>query len=442
MTLEEFEKSLAEERDDDGRIKSDHGRGDGRKHRHHRHHRHEDGEHQHRHKRRRRSEETHEDDHENLRSHTGGRMEDGFRKNEENSIQRDSAILNTVKDVRQSQAYASREQTKRDSWMEEPSGMDFDYTQKGVTKPSESTTSMSSKVDFELKIHDNELNRHHLQNLAEGKDIPQNLASELSKHEVGYIFGDAGAQWRMTKLKAVYTRAKEEGRAVEDIAIERFGDLRTFDDAREEQTELDRREIYGEGYVGKEKPSGELFEERKLDMGIRNQNLRSEVDKLKDEEAPRVAETVPSAANTADIDQTALNRLKAQMMKAKVRGTLNAANLEADYNSAVAAFINRKEPEVVVLNTMENRMLAGGRKGEVKSVENKRGRERGLVEENEDMSVEDMVREERRTRNQAGGDGRRFAERIAKDGKFDVSSSTSWIKHLLRLHLERFGLYG
>ncbi|KAI9872909.1 MAG: hypothetical protein M1823_008051, partial [Watsoniomyces obsoletus] len=30
-----------------------------------------------------------------------------------------------------------------------------------------------------------------------------------------------------------------------------------------------------------------------------------------------------------------------------------------------------------------------------------------------------MVREERRTRNQAGGEGMRLAERIAKDGKFD-----------------------
>ena len=68
---------------------------------------------------------------------------------------------------------------------------------------------------------------------------------------------------------------------------------------------------------------------------------------------------------------------------------------------------------------MDNRMLASGQRNEVRRVETKRGMERGLVEENEDMSIEDMVREERRTKGQAGGDGRRFAERIAKDGKFD-----------------------
>jgi len=68
---------------------------------------------------------------------------------------------------------------------------------------------------------------------------------------------------------------------------------------------------------------------------------------------------------------------------------------------------------------MESRMLAGGRKGEVNAIENKRGKERGLVEENEDMSIEDMVRQEKRTRGQFGGGGRAFAERIAKDAKFD-----------------------
>jgi hypothetical protein len=153
----------------------------------------------------------------------------------------------------------------------------------------------------------------------------------------------------MIKLKAVYREAQESGASVEEIAIQRFGNLRYFDDAREEEIELDRRETYGKDYVGKVKPSGEQF------------------------------------------------------------------------NIAAASFVSRPQSDVVILGTMENRMLAGGRKGEVKAVDNKRGRERGLVEENEDMSIEDMVREERRTRGQVGGEGQRFAERIAKDGKFDAS---------------------
>jgi len=73
----------------------------------------------------------------------------------------------------------------------------------------------------------------------------------------------------------------------------------------------------------------------------------------------------------------------------------------------------------VVLGVMENRLLAGGKRREVKPVETRRGRERGQLEDNEDMTVEDMVREERMTRGQTGGEGQRFAERIAKDDKFD-----------------------
>jgi Protein similar to CwfJ C-terminus 1/Protein similar to CwfJ C-terminus 2 len=119
---------------------------------------------------------------------------------------------------------------------------------------------------------------------------------------------------------------------------------------------------------------------------------------------------------TPALDQTALNRLRAQMMKAKLKGAPEAATLEQEYNEAVNAFAGN-EPEVVTLGVMENRMLAGNR-GEVKSIDNKRGRERGLVEQNDDMSVQEMVQEERRTKGQAGGESRRFAERIAKDAKF------------------------
>lgn len=131
-------------------------------------------------------------------------------------------------------------------------------------------------------------------------------------------------------------------------------------------------------------------------------------------------ETEPPANATQHLDLTALNRLKAQMMKAKLKGAPDAAELEERYNTAAASMANRKESDVVVLGVMENRMLAGKR-NEVKQVETKRGRERGNVEENEDMSIEDMVQEERRSRGQFGGDGRRLADRIAKDSKFEVS---------------------
>jgi hypothetical protein len=294
--------------------------------------------------------------------------------------------------------------------MTDPSALEFDYTQKGVKKVEKKPP---PKPDYDLKIHSRELNVH-LQDLADEKKL-EDIDAE---HDVEYTFGDSGAGWRMTKLKAVYTQAEQSGRSVDEVAIERFGSLREFDDAREEQTELDRRQLYGEGYVGKEKPSGEFFQERKMDLGIRRSPEQSRG--AQDLPQGEIMEEVP-VQPTVQLDSTALNRMKAQLMKAKLKNSPDIAKLEAEYNEAMANFSNGSTPGagVIVLGKMDNRMLAGTR-GEVKSIDNKRGRERGLVEENEDMTIEDMVREERRTKGQAGGDGMKAAERIAKDAKFDT----------------------
>ncbi|KMU87586.1 cell cycle control protein cwf19 [Coccidioides immitis H538.4] len=368
---------------------------------------HSDSEHAHKHKR--------------SRHHSSSNADDGerSRKRRLRHDSRDERDEERSKEHRDPGLVLQEEPSKlqRDAWMEAPSALEVDYVQRRQQKPPSPRAKML-QADFEYKLHEKELNRH-LHDLQE--DDPERAAVEQpAEHEVDYTFGDSGSHWRMTKLKAVYRQAEEEGRKLEEVAIERYGDLRSFDDAREEEIELGRRDRLGNGYVGKIKPNGDLYQERKLEMGVR----RDEGATMQGEEIETTLheermETNPPSQSTKPLDSTALNRLKAQMMKAKLRGSSNAADLEAQYNAAVAAAANRKESDVVVLGVMENRMLAGHR-AEVKAVESKRGRERGLVQENEDMSIEDMVREERRTRGQAGGEGMRFAERIAKDAKFDI----------------------
>ncbi|KAL6717920.1 Pre-mRNA-splicing factor cwf19 [Lecanora helva] len=421
MTLEDFEKSLAEERKIHEKDRSHHRHKDGkRQHKHHRHH-HRDVEDNHSHKRRKRESDRYEQEdggHRKRRHHSSrGRSNEDTPETQEESAEQDKAKLSQA--GRGAHGEGSGDQILRDAWMEEPSALGIDFTQKGAKRPTEPTKAKSSKVDFELKIHDNELNKHHLKDLADGKVLPKAISEETSGRSVDYHFGDTGAQWRMTKLKGVYRRAEETGRSVGDIAEEQYGNLRAFDDAREEQLELDRRDTYGEGYVGKEKPNGELFEERKLNLGLGRDQGVSQRNGDDVGLPPQESEVKDPAANTVPVDQTALNRLKAQMLKAKVRGSSNASSLEAEYNNAVASFGQNQQADVVVLGAMENRMLAGSRKGEVTNIDNRRGRERGLVEENEDMTIEDMVKQERRNRHQSGGDGQRFAERIAKDVKFD-----------------------
>jgi hypothetical protein len=312
--------------------------------------------------------------------------------------------------------------------MEAPSALDIEYVHRpDTTRLEEEAKPKMLHAGYELKIHEKELNKH-LRDLNDGKTLEE-IEDEPAQHDVDYTFGDSGSQWRMTKLKGIYREAKESGRPVEEVAVERFGSLRSFDDAREEETEMDRRKTYGKSYVGKEKPSGELFQERKLEKNIRRgplEHVRDPEQELKAEGQAKKMDTVPPPRTTQHLDMTALNRLKAQMMKAKLKKAPDAAQLEEQYNTAAASMSNRKEPDVVVLDVMHNPMLAGPR-NEVKAIDTKRGRERGQVEANEDMSIEDMVREERKTRGQLGGEGRRLADQIGRDSKFEVSFSLRMI---------------
>jgi hypothetical protein len=434
MTLDDFEQALVEDRERRERSDRekhrhrdrdrDRSKERSRHHRHHHHRRHSS-----------RSRERASDHHRELRDHEenghrhkrprhsidhGDDRDDSHkRRHRRESKDNGSESTAPVKEIVQEEP----RRLQRDAWMEAPSALDIDYMhRRQSTRLDDEPKAKMLQADFELKIHDRELNQH-LRDLKDEQGQAE-LEEKPAQHEVDYTIGDAGSQWRMTKLRGVYREAEESGKPVEEVAIERFGDLRSFDDAREEEAELDRRARYGEGYVGKEKPTGDLFQERKLEKGIHREPLEHHRDPEQELAARGQGhriDTVPPSGATQHLDATALNRLKAQMMKAKLKGSAEAAELEERYNAAAAAMANRKEADVVVLGVMENRMLAGQR-NEAKPVENRRGRERGQLEENEDMTIEDMVREERRTRDQFGGDGRRLAERIARDSKFEVSS--------------------
>ncbi|OAA65156.1 Cwf19-like, C-terminal domain-1 [Niveomyces insectorum RCEF 264] len=310
---------------------------------------------------------------------------------------------------------------RRDSWMTAPSGVQIDYIHRSQKKAASPPQSRPPRHE----ISERELNSDALRHLNRGQTIDELVLP--AQPTVNYTFGDEGSQWRMVKLDGVYTVAEHTGRSVDEVAVERFGSLQEFDDAREEKNELERKRLYGKGYAAREKPTGDLYRERLA----RHASEASEFASARKEEAG-AARRSSSAADTplaaAPVDQTTLNRLRAQLMKAKLRKAPDVAQLEGEFNKAMAAFsagtggntttTAAGAEKAVVLDATHSRMLAGTR-GEVKAVETRRGRERGLVEANDEMSVEDMVREERRTRGVAGGEGRQLAERIAKDAKYD-----------------------
>ncbi len=450
MALEDFEKALAEEQ---AARTSSHGhqrlRSEGDKdsrrydrHHHRRHHRSSKDEdkderrsHRHKHDKSDKTygdgDERHEDEGHRRRhkrprdgsspSRRQRRKEDSDRKGKDER----SATPKDHDDDGNEGTATSRPELQRDAWMEAPSALDVEFTH----RPAEKEPERKYIPACDVPDHGDALEK----NDQEDEANLDWLGREYDDQD-DYYFGDEGSNWRMTKLKAVYTQAEDSGRPVEEIAIERYGNLRAFDNAREEEIELERREPYGGGYFGRNGPDGHLYQERlqreadqRQRMSERREKEASSVSNLREEEErkqqtqqPGPDDGTPSGVTTVQLDQTALNRLKAQMMKAKLRGSPEHAKLEEEYIAARASFANRKESDVVVLGPMESRMLAGARRQPASQSKKPKN-----DDDLEGMSVADMVREERMTRGQAGGEGRRFAERIAKDGKFDVSHHIS-----------------
>ena len=460
MGLSDFERELAEDKSTRDSNHNPRDEGGERKHghrHHHRSHRHrdrdEDEERRRRHKRHRDRQDDGKD--EEGRRHRRKRrrssreeattttndipaaevkvFDSDIDDNEDEWVEKEAATAPPQEDIQDQRDTNLRdEKVQRDAWMQEPSALDIDYvaSRKPKAPPSQF---VGAKANHEFKVHAGEVGSH-LRDLerdledsdqeAEKESGVVEVKDEPAQHEVNYTFGDAGSAWRMQKLRNVYRLAEEAGKGADAVAMEKYGDLRLFDDAREEEREMDRRKMYGKEYVGLEKPSGEFFQERKMKAGI-HRAASNGAGKEGDRDLPQGLvmsenQITDPPKTTAALDPTALNKLKAQLMKAKLRNAPNLAKLEEEYRlTEEASLANSQQPDVVVLNTMENRHLASGREGEVTHLSGKRARHRGLVTEADDMTIEDMVRQERRNARGAGaGSGRELAERIAKDGKF------------------------
>ncbi|KAK9244737.1 CwfJ C-terminus 1-domain-containing protein-like protein [Lipomyces tetrasporus] len=110
-------------------------------------------------------------------------------------------------------------------------------------------------------------------------------------------------------------------------------------------------------------------------------------------------------ATTSVIDETKLNKMKAAYLKARLRRAPNADQLEKEYNEALAIATGEgadTSDKIEVLSLMDTRgVLNAPSKSE------------------EEMTIADMVAEEKRTRGLAlGSEGRSFADRIGRDKKF------------------------
>lgn len=83
---------------------------------------------------------------------------------------------------------------------------------------------------------------------------------------------------------------------------------------------MERRRMYGDEYVGKEKPSGELYQERKMQAEIQRLSIKQDdAIELPQNEVVKQSQLESAPKTTVVLDATTLNKLKAQIMKAKLR---------------------------------------------------------------------------------------------------------------------------
>ena len=211
-----------------------------------------------------------------------------------------------------------------------------------------------------------------------------------------YTIGDAGSSWRMMKLKNLYTAAKEAMRPVEELAAERMGSLQAFDEAREEEMELERRkrDRRGEG-VMKVKVTGELYKQRLA----KQQKQQSRQEQRSHHQEPPHSVEPPPDSDSPPITQSDLNKLQAALLRAEMTSSPNVAKLQQEYASAVEKFNTQPSiPEVITLPQSHSTLLPHLSREQSKS-------------ENE-MTIEEMVKEERATKRAS------TVDRIARDRRF------------------------
>jgi hypothetical protein len=324
----------------------------------------------------------------------------------------------------------------------------------------------------QMKISSRELNTQ----MKDGKSLDEYVAPAPTK----IVPGGPGSQWRMMRLRRVYETAEEEGRPVEEVAIDRFGSLKAFEEAKEERKILDERE----GTQPDEKPRGRPKEPSKkfyfTDIGSTGSsrsssfrrpalggdngpptpasnlgpNRRPESSKLGSRRGtPQVPTPIPSVlkpsalpqkTNSRVLSPDSLNRLQARVIKAKLMGRPDAATLEKEYEEELEKANHRTVTKVEVLPSLDGRgrlydvgtgnsgdtPLPPGNRRKKEKVETRDPKTGEIVRYNADddtTTLGEMLRQEKfgaGSTDQKDFDGQ-LAKAIMGDGKFEVGGHVS-----------------
>lgn len=127
--------------------------------------------------------------------------------------------------------------TQRDDWMlsggdkKADASTSSDYFTNMASYSREKKPKVDKPNPDHLKISSREINTQ----FAQGKHLDDYEGTTTASHQPG----GPGYQWRMMKLKRVYEAAEDEGRDIEEVALERYGSMEAFNEARIERQHLD-----------------------------------------------------------------------------------------------------------------------------------------------------------------------------------------------------------
>jgi hypothetical protein len=208
---------------------------------------------------------------------------------------------------------------------------------------------------------DRELNTDYKSMLAQDVSTTEALAKLNAENIEGskpvappkrnYEFGDKGSNWRMMKLRRVHEIADEESRSIEDVAVERFGSIEAFEDAKEERAFLDGKAPHDSSFPSSDRKPKSSSSKFMLPQQVQHQKEKKVI------ESPGVSRqalhslpsaVVPAAANDGVLflSTDELNKLNAKLMKAKLMGLANVKELEEKYNKEKARAEAARESDV------------------------------------------------------------------------------------------------
>ncbi|KZS90512.1 hypothetical protein SISNIDRAFT_430789 [Sistotremastrum niveocremeum HHB9708] len=327
-------------------------------------------------------------------------------------------------------SHATESKLQRDEWMlsENPSSSsrlissDGDLTEEYGEQTGDKRT-MAGGIDFFSSLGtEHKKKAPELRELQEAKisskEINKNIAvqagslidttpASLETPKRKFVPGGAGSQWRMTKLRRTIEAAEEEGKPVEEMALERYDSLDEFREALEERKLVDEREgrrssMGGEGRKGKGRPrdslgeTGYMFSDvgsgppsrsgsfRRPVVGTDStpstpstgrpslppfpnrtiENLRSSTSTPPPRAHGRtpipsvLTPQLPKPSLPKDVLSTSdLNKLQARALRAKLMGGADAEKLQAEYEEALERSHQHESSatRVEVLPTLDSR---------------------------------------------------------------------------------------